>query len=450
MEPKEETIQKESRKLKILFIKPKTDLHVIIPPINFLYLAGHLKNHNVRIIDGNCYKLSDKEIIEELTDFNPDIIGFGGLSSEIDFSLGLAKKIRQITRAIIVFGGVHTTNLYEEILNQEFVDFIFRAESEIPFSEFVEKISNQKDYHRVPNLGFKRNGKIILNPIKIYDFNLIEMPNWSLINLKDYPKMFINRKSPCAPIFTSRGCPFSCTFCSSSTMNGGKYRERDLDKVINELKYLKKEFGIKEFHIWDENLTLNRTRIIDFCNRLIKEKLDLVWNCPNGIRVDTLDEELLKKMKQAGCWALSLAIEFGSQRMLDFVNKKTDLEKIKKIIPLIEKNGIESTLFFIIGHPEETEEELNKTLKLSLDLPASRAYFSIYKVLPGSLDYLRYGKEKERIIFSEGNEKIKRFQRKAILLFYLRPRQVIRMVLGNLNPSQIGELTKMIKNFILK
>ena len=155
-------------------------------------------------------------------------------------------------------------------------------------------------------------------------------------------------------------------------------------------------------------------------------------------------------MKKAGCWALSLAIEFPNQRMLDIVNKKTDIEKIKKIAPLVQKNGIEATLFFIIGHPEETEEEMYQTIDLSLQIPASRAYFSIYKVLPGSKDYDTYGKEKDRIIFSEGSKKVKKIQRKAILKFYLRPKQFFTAIKDNLSFTQFKEVLQIFKNFVLK
>ena len=276
------------------------------------------------------------------------------------------------------------------------------------------------------------------------------MPYWDLISLKDYPKLFINKKPPCAPIFTSRGCPFSCTFCSSSTMGGSMFREKHPDKVIEELRYLKEKFGIKEFHIWDENFTLKKERVIDFCNKLIDSKLDLSWNCPNGIRIDTLSDYLLKKMKKAGCWAVSLPIEFGTQRMLDAVNKKTSLKRMLENIPLVEKNKIQATAFFILGHPEEKEKEMKETIRLSKTLPISRAYFSIYKVLPGSPDYYKYGKEQYKIIFSEGSKKIKRFQKYALLSFYLRPKQFFGAVRDNLSLDQIKELLKIFKNFIIK
>ena len=133
--------------MKILFIKPKTDLHAVVPPINFLYLAGHLKKHDVRVIDAHCYKLSDEQIIKKIKEFSPDIIGFGGLSSEINFALNLAEKVKKISKAKIVFGGVHTTNEFEEILSKPYVDFIFRAESELPFADFVDKIEHKKTAH---------------------------------------------------------------------------------------------------------------------------------------------------------------------------------------------------------------------------------------------------------------------------------------------------------------
>lgn len=437
--------------MKIIFIKPKTDLHVIIPPINFIYLAGHLKKHTLKLIDGHLNNLSDEQIIKQAEEFNPDVVCFGGLSSEIDYSLNLAKKVRKLIKAKIIFGGVHVTNFSKEILSKDYIDFIFKAESEIPFAEFIDKLEKGgSDCLKVSNLGYKKDGKMFFNEVKLYDFNKINLPNWNLIELKKYLKTFINKRSPCAPIFTSRGCPFSCTFCSSYSMNGRGFREKNLDTVIKELKYLKQRFGIREFHIWDENFTLKKERAIDFCDRLIKEKLDLIWNCPNGIRIDTLDDELLKKMKQAGCYAMSLPIEFGTQRMLDIVNKGTNLKKMLEIVPLVEKNGIKATCFFIIGHPEEKEADIKETIRLSKTLKISRAYFSIYKILPGSADYFKYGKEKKKIVFSEGNKQIKALQRYAILSFYLRPKQFLNAVQDNLSFSQIKESMNIFKRFVIK
>lgn len=436
--------------MKIMFIKPKTDLHVVIPPVSFLYLAGHLREHNLKLVDAHNSNLSNERIVREVEEFNPDIICFSGLSGEINYSLDLARKISSVVKAKIVFGGVHTTNCAHEILRNSYVDFIFRAESEIPFAEFVDKLEKGGDYTQISNLGYKKNGKLFFNGIKLYDFNKINMPAWDLIDLRKYPKLVINKKVPSAPIFTSRGCPFSCTFCSSKTINGKGFRIRDINKVIEELKYLKETQGIKEFHIFDENFTLIRQRVINFCNRLIEEKLDLIWNCPNGIRIDTLDDGLLQKMKEAGCYAMSLPVDFGTQRMLDVVNKQTSLKRILEIIPLVEKNNIKATCFFIIGHPEESDEDIKETIRISKTLPISRAYFSIYKILPGSEDYKKYGKDKERIVFSEGNKKLKSFQRYALLSFYLRPKQFLKAIIDNISPSQIKESFIIFKEFIIK
>ena len=148
--------------MRIAFIKSKTDLHAAVPPINFLYLAAYLKKHTFILIDGHNYNLSDDTIVKKVKEFNPEIICFGGLSSEIYYSLALAEKIKKTTKIKIIFGGVHTTNCSEEILGKNYVDFIFRAEAEIPFSEFVDKLEKKEDLTKVPNLGYKKNGKVVL------------------------------------------------------------------------------------------------------------------------------------------------------------------------------------------------------------------------------------------------------------------------------------------------
>ncbi len=432
--------------MKILFIKPKTEQVNKSPPTSFVALAGELRNYDVRILDGQCYGYDDKHISRYVKEYNPDIIGFGGMTNEIRFSYDLAEKVRKISGAKIVFGGAHATFEPEEVLSKYFVDFIFRGEAEIPFAEFVNKLEKNEDCRKVSNLGYKNKGKLIFNDTKWHDFNALEMPDWDLIKLKDYRKASINKKFPSAPIVTTRGCPFKCTFCAGFVMMGRRYRMRNLNKIIDELKYLKKTQGIKEFLIFDDNFGLIKKRVMEFCDLLIKEKLDLVWSCANGIRIDTLDEEVILKMKEAGCFMINLPIEFGTQKMLDIIKKGSNLEKMKKIAPLVEKNGLKATLYFIIGHPEETIEDIKKTIKLSLQIPASRAFFSIHTLFPGTEDYYKY-KDKERW---EGGKEIERIWRKAVFRFYFRPKQLFILIKDNFfNRQQLVEFIIKLKKIVL-
>lgn len=414
--------------MKILFIKPKTKFVNRSPPTSFLSLAGELRNHEVEILDGQCYNLSEEYILNHVREYGPSIIGFGGMTNEIEYSYSVAEKIRGFFEGKIIFGGAHATFSSDEVLNKPFVDFIFRCEAEIPFSQLVDKIEKGEEWKDVPNLGYKENGKLVYNPVVFPDVNELQMPNWDLIKLRDYRKSSINKKFPSAPITTTRGCPFSCTFCAGFIMTGKKYRARDLDKVIYEIKYLKETQKIKEFLIFDDNFSLMKERVMEFCDLLIKENLGLVWSCSNGVRVDLLDEEMVLKMKEAGCWMINLPIEFGTQRMLDIIKKGTNLEKMKEIAPLVEKNGVKATLYFIMGHPEETFEEMEETIKLSLQIPASRAFFSIHTLFPGTEDYSKY---KDKPYDEEREKKILKLWKRAEFGFYFRPKQFFILIKDN-------------------
>jgi len=457
--------------MKCLLVKVPSDMHVILPPIGLGYLISYAKeklnNVEFKILDCLKENYTHDDFKNYIIKEKPDLIGMTAFTMEINSALKCAEITKEINSEIItIIGGPHTSNVPEEVLSNKNVDFVMKGESEISFYELIKELQNKKNFENIPNLGYKKNEKIIINNSEMpQDLDSLPFPDYDLMKFKHYPKMYFMKNFPSAPIITSRGCPFSCTFCSAGKLSGKKFRSRTPENIIKEIKYLKENYNIKEFQIWDDNFTLNRERAMKFCDLLLKEKINLEWWCPNGLRIETLDEELLKKMRQTGLYAMAFGIESGSEKIQKDMKKNLNLNKTKEIVNIAKKLGIRTQGFFIIGYPTETKEDILKTIKIAKELPLSRASFSLFQPLVGSeiYDILKNEGRLENININECEysktsilpqdlkdaKELKNLQKKAILSFYLRPKTLYQFVKENLSTSQLKEVFLMIKKYIL-
>lgn len=455
--------------MKILLVKPISDIHVVSPPLSLAYLAASLKNLNaeIKILDCLLKKYSFRQFKDYISIYKPDIIGFTSFTLEFYTVLKMASIAKLLNPDVkIVVGGAHPSNCPESLKNSQ-IDFIFRGEAEEAFPKFISELLKKKpDFRKVPNLGWKKGRKVIMNPIRfIENLDSLPFPDFELMNFKEYPKLYLARRFPCAPILTSRGCPFSCTFCSGWRISGKQFRARSPENIIEEIKILQRKYKIREFQIWDDNFTLDKQRAKKFCDILIKENLNLKWWCPNGVRLETLDKELLLKMKESGCYAIALGIESGSERVQKDMKKNLNFNHLREIVSFAHKIGMRTQGFFIIGYPTETKEDILKTIKLAKSLPLDRASISLFQPLFGSEIYEQLKKDNkipknysiENCDYSKPSvlpngfsslDEVKKLQRKALIEFYLRPRVFFQFIKENLSISQVREILLMIKKYI--
>jgi len=213
-------------------------------------------------------------------------------------------------------------------------------------------------------------------------FKEYPIPSWDLINLNNYKIPLKNK--PFLIVQTSRGCPYSCTFCTAPFYYGKKYRMKTVNYTIKEIQNITK-LGINEILFYSETFTLNKEYVKEICNIIIKNKLNINWMCNS--RVDTVDYELLKLMKKSGCWLISYGIESASQDILNKSNKNYKLYQAKNAIKLTNKAGILSLGHFILGLPGETKESLQKTIKLSRKINLDFALYYVATPFPGSQLY---------------------------------------------------------------
>ena len=312
------------------------------------YLAAVLRDEfEVKIFDGRSFPkrfkhphpqweyfgYTPKEIALEIEQYQPDLVGITCLSSfHFPEVLDLAKRTKSINKDILTLtGGSHPTFLAKQILKKHSIfDFIILGEGEETLLSLLKAINRGKSYTHLDGLAFTDKGKIFINPKTqfIADLDTLPFPALDLFPLKFYEKHGIpfsvtSQKRKTAPIITSRGCQSNCIFCASKNYWGKKYRVRSANNVLDEIEFLVHKYGFEEIQFIDDNLTLDRPRAREIFNGLIKRKLHIKWNTPNGIAVWTLDEKMLELMKASGCYELTVAFESGVQEVINKIIKKT-------------------------------------------------------------------------------------------------------------------------------
>ncbi len=372
------------------------------PPIGLGYLATILEQNDfkVHIIDCSLLKISYKKVLEYMAKIKPIFIGITAYSSHYDQMKKLShliKKADNLRHIPLVLGGAHVTFLPEESIRECNADFVVIGEGELTIVELAAAIKNNTSRHDIKGIAFKENDKIIINKARelIEDIDEIPFPAWNLIPPNAYPQDPHGHeylRTPYAPIFTTRGCPYKCKYCASTNFWGNKFRRRSPKNVVDEIELLMNKYGVREIHIWDDNFTLIRKHVIGICDEIIKRSLDLKLKCPNGIRIDSLDAMVLDKMKKAGFYYLVLAVESGSQRILNSVNKKLDLRKVPEIVKLVKRFGFVTRGFFILGLPTETVNSLYETINYAKNLGLDFAAFFVAVPLPGSKIFYEWKK----------------------------------------------------------
>ncbi len=320
------------------------------------------------------------EIRRIIKEFNPDIIGISIWTTYAAASFYVAKLAKEIfPDRMIIMGGPHATAKAEEILNIcKEVDYVIRGEGEVAFLELIEYLSDsQKKIIDIKGLSYRENSKIINNPERplTKDLDVFPLINRSLLmNEKRYTSEDMGL------IMTSRGCPYSCTFCSTNTKN---VSYRSTENIIAEIKSIKNRYGTTQFSIKDDSFTVNKNKVINFCQELISQKIRINWQC--NTRLNLVDEDLLKLMKKAGCNSIAVGVESGSDKILKFINKGLTKEDIRQGIKIIKKSGIHCTGYFLIGVPGETESDIESTVEFMYELQTDFVSIGVYEPFPGTV-----------------------------------------------------------------
>ena len=384
--------------------------------MDLAYVAAVLeKEHEVQVIDvpnegwdkleeidGAKYRqgLKNEEIIARINEFRPDVVvitvPFSGWSGAAFDVTATVKKVNKSVSTVLI--GLHPSARPTECLEQPSVDFVVIGEPEETVLELASVLEQGKKdkLKKVKGIGFIENGETFITASRpfIQDLDSLPFPARHLLPMKQFfeaaKKMPIsgNLRKPSVRMLTSRGCPHSCIFCSNHIIMGRKWRARSAENVVEEIEHIIGTYGVRQIDFLDDNIAFDRKRLETICDLIVEKGLNIEWCTPNGVRADSLDEELLSKMRKAGCVSILIAPESGVQRVVDqIIKKKQDLKKIEEIVIASRKLGIKVGCFFIIGMIGETKEDIKATIRYAYKLRklgADRFYFSYATPLYGT------------------------------------------------------------------
>jgi len=301
-------------------------------------------------------------LVDAISDFKPNIVGFSASSFDYLNSVELCKTIKEIDPNIVtIIGGPHATMCPEKAIAPACVDYICIGEGDSTISEFVDAFPDKEKMKKVRGLGYKNETQPIFNPAPdhIKDLDSLPFVDMGLFPLDKYRV----GKRLTLPLFTSRGCPYNCCYCCSYLIHGRKYRARSAKSLVQEIEWNMERFKTRYFTIADDTFNFDKQRVIDFCSLLIEKKLDIEWDCPQGIRADKLTPEILKFMKKAGCKLLAMGIESVNPAVLKDIQKGETIEQIEAAIKMTNEAGIISKAFFLVGLPGDSVEKVLDSIK---------------------------------------------------------------------------------------
>lgn len=442
----------------LLFIKTSIDYgklsYSIAPPLGLMYLAAFIKKkipsqYNMKLVDMYLYKMSISDIEKVILNFRPDIIACSVLTLENECMHKIAKLAKGIDKRIkIIVGGPHSSIYYREIMKDENIDVAVVGEGEEAFCELLRCLEEGKDIMNIAGIAFRHNEKLIFTGFRKYIENLdrIPFPAWDLIDIDLYSKINVMSMNVILAgqkymgIFTSRGCPYHCIYCHN--IFGKYYRMRSPENVLAEIRTLYDKYNIDEFHIFDDIFNLDIDRAKKICELIISSKIKIKMAFPNGLRGDVMDEDLILKLKQAGTYQVTYALETASARLQESIKKNIDIRKVSNTIKFSDKHGLLTKCYFMLGFPTETIKEVKQTIDFACNSPLAFASFFIvnphentelykiatrfspfFKVKFSDSYYYISNREYEKIV----GLPLRKIQRMAYLKFYLNPFRIIKI-----------------------
>ncbi len=316
-----------------------------------------------------------KNIGLAISEQSPDIVGVSVTTPTHSSALNISRLVKSFNADIpVVWGGAHPTILPDETIKNKDVNIVVRGEGEYTFLDLIKNFSR---LDKVLGITYRQDGGIIHNPSRplIEDLNGLPFPAKHLILQKGnyYPEWFGN-------IFASRGCPYSCIFCASHQIWTRRVRHRSAENVVNEIRYIKKEFKTNQFVFYDDSFTLDQNFMENICDVFIKEKLNIIWTC--STRANLINDKLIRKMKHAGCEHILIGIESGDEETLKKIKKCLTIEHIKNAVRVLKRNRMQFSGFFMIGFPWETKRHIDNTISLMKKLNPRSATFSVAAPYP--------------------------------------------------------------------
>jgi len=393
-------------RIRILLLHPPTSSRHPEPPLGIGYIGAALKylGHDVRILDMEPLGIGFKDLPNKINEISPRLIGVSFMTSQYSYAMKCFQAARSgAPDAVTVAGGVHTSALPLDVMKNHDVDFAVLGEGEITLSELVGAlVGGPSAWGKIPGLAYRDKNEIFLTSPRglIENLDDLPMPLWEELSKAKYSDipLGIGKEVDVFPIITGRGCPNNCNFCASQVIFHRKLRMRSPENVFLEMETLYNRFNARHFNFLDDTLTINKKNLLRICDMILNAGWNIEWRCT--ARVNTVDLDLLKAMKRAGCRMVTYGVESGDPQILRNIKKNINLEQVQEAFRLTSEAGLQSMGLFMVGNLGETKSSILKTIDFINTLGADFVACSILTPYPGTEIYEI---AKERGWLREGN-----------------------------------------------
>ena len=369
--------------MKLLLINPSVGYYTraLSNPLGLLSIATYVKNNGYEVrVEDRCIKKTN--INKVLDEYKPDIIGVSLMSSRGIMDAAKVSKAAKSRGVTVVWGGQMPSMQIPEVLSNEFVDYVSYGEGELTWLEIMEALEKGYKFDDIKGLAYKKDGQIITTPCRAFiDLSTLPVADYTLIDTPKYMQTYLGCKKMMY-VYSSKGCPCRCAFCSNQTFHKSTYRKRPNDIVLKEIKHLMDNYGLDGVYFSDELWCLKKSDLIDFCKKIDEMNLDFHWGIE--LRIGMFDEDDYRMLYEAGCRWIFFGIETGSPEMQKVINKNIDYAKIAPTFEVLNKIGITTIASFIIGFPNETVDQLRDTVKLLNTIKANLTPVFHFTPLPGT------------------------------------------------------------------
>lgn len=423
-----------------------------LQPVNLCYLAAATRKagFETEIIDSPLLGKGIEELTQEIIARSPEYVGITATTCSV-FNAGmLAKGIKEQNPDIVtILGGVHISALPEKTMRAfKDIDFGIIGEGEEAIVKLLHACEERDGIRSVRGIIARdKDSFMISSPSDpISDLDSLPMPAWDLLDNFSYysPNLSSLHRLPVAGLVTSRGCSRRCVFCDKSVF-GSRVRNHSPEYTMDMIKYLYNHYHVREIIFKDPDFAFSKNRVIKFCRMLRTENLNITWTCM--IRADSVDKDILVEMKDAGCWQVGIGIESGSQKILDFLQKDMQLERIETCVKLLNKTGLNIMAYFMLGMHLESEDTINETRRFIKKLRIENIKLNFFTPYPGSSIYRsirNFGDFTEDwaklngafLVFIPSGlkeERLQYFSKKILREFYFRPRIIMNYLGRSLN-----------------
>jgi len=415
--------------------------HPPFTPLGLGYLAAVLEKNSypVDVIDCQALGISFEEAKTELSKRQPDVVGLTSTTLTYKSALRIAQIAKEVCpNCLTLIGGVHVTFWDENALQEcPQLDIVVRKEGEITLLELLQKLEAGESFSDVLGITYRKGEEFVRTPDRPYieDLDSLPFPAVHLFPIEQFNKY----GNIIFPVMTSRGCVFWCEFCTAVRMFGRRYRMRSPKRVVDELEFLYKKYGEKQYTFYDDAFTVDQARTKEICNEILKRGLKIKWDCET--RVDMVTKDLLTKMKEAGCIAVWYGVEAGSQEVRDAMGKGISTQQTLDAFKWTQEAGMIAVASVILGFPGETKETALESVKLLKKINPDEIGIYIATPYPGTpmydyvtkmgwlkiRDFNRYDTATPTFESPTMSMKeLKEIHDKAHQSFYLRPTYVIR------------------------